>query len=227
MANAIRCLLELVPTVIFLLINNWPGTLGNHLRYRYYKRRLKHLGLGSTLDVGIHMVNPSYISIGDHSHIDRYVTLVAGPPHEGGRKIHHKPNAAYEYKTGEIHVGDRVHIAPFAYLVGHGGISVGERSGIASGARLYSLSHHYRNLNDPEDKSLYVFSPFVPMEEQAMIIGPVVMEKNTALGLNAVILPGATISENSWVGVLSTVVGTIPPDVVASGSPATVSGQRR
>ncbi len=217
---------RVVPDLLLLLITYWPGELGNLLRYRYYKRRLKYLGKGAVIDVGVYMASPRYISVGDGAHIDRGVTLIAGPPREGQRRICRKNNPRFGHETGEICIGRNVHIAPGAYLLGHGGISVADRSCITTGARVYSMSHHYRNLDDPNDRKLYSFSNRVPMEDQLVIVGPVVMEENAALGLNSVALPGSTIGRNSWVGVLSVAVGTIPPNVIAVGCPAAVIKQR-
>lgn len=220
-------IIRLVPDALSLLIAYWPGRLGNHLRYRYYKRRLKYLGKGAVLDVGVHLVNPSYISIGDNTHVDRLVTLVAGPPRASKRHVIHKANPAFRHEIGEIHIGRNVHIAPEVYLLGHGGISVGDDSGIASGARVFSTSHHYRNPDDSADRTLYKYSTRVPDDEQVIIVGPVVMEENTALGLNSVMLPGSTIGANSWVGILSSVMGAIPANAIASGAPAVVVKERK
>ena len=67
---------------------------------------------------------------------------------------------------------------------------------------------------------MYVFGNRVPDEDQALILGPVVLETNTAIGLHSVILPGVTIGQNSWVGVLSCVVQDIPENAIATGNPA-------
>jgi maltose O-acetyltransferase len=63
--------------------------------------------------------------------------------------------------------------------------------------------------------------------EQSLIVSPVVMEANTALGLNSVMLPGATIQEGSWVGTNSMVLKSIPPFSIASGAPAHVISERK
>jgi acetyltransferase-like isoleucine patch superfamily enzyme len=205
-----------------MFIVYWPGPSGNFLRYRYYKGRLKSLGRKSIIDFGVHIVNPSQISIGDNTHIDRWVTIETGRIREGDRRVYHKTNPKFQHEIGEVHIGHNVHIAPYAYLLGIGGIDIGDCSGIASGARIFSVSNHYHNLNDPNDKKFYLFTNRVPDEDQSIIVGPVVMEKNTGVGLNSVVLPGSTIGENSWVGVLSCVMGMIPPNVIVMGCPAKV-----
>jgi len=215
-----------VREIFNLLITYAPGILGHRLRYRYYKRKLKYLGKGALIDFGVYIIKPHLISIGDNTHIDRWVTLAAGKAVEGKRKFYHKTNQKFNHEKGEIYIGKEIHIAPYAYILGAGGVEIQDRAGIAAGAKIFSVSHHFRNLNDPEDKKMYVFGPRVCEEDQALILAPVVMEKNSAVGLNSVLLPGATIGENSWVGVFSCVMGQIPPDVIAAGNPAKVLKSR-
>ena len=203
-----------------------PGERGNRLRYRYYKKRLKFLGAGAVIDEGARIINPSYVSIGEKTHVDCFVTIIGGPVHEGDRKVHWKPNQRFAHGAGEVHIGSQVHIAPYAYLLGCGGISVGDRSCITAGAKVYSISNHYRNLDDPSDMKMYSFSNTVPHADQAIIAGAVVLEANTAIGLNSAVLPGCTVGENSWVGILSYVIGDIPPNVIAGGRPAAVVKER-
>ncbi len=209
-----------------MLVTHWPGDFGNDLRYRYYKRRLRRLGKGAVIEAGVFIPNPALVSIGDNTLIDRNVTIIAGRPTAGGRKIHHKANPDFRGQAGEVIIGSDVHIAPYAYLLGHGGLSVGDRSCITAGAKLYSISNHYRNLDDATDLKLYAFSNMAPLEDQALIVGPIVVGVNAAVGLNSIVLPGCTIGDNSWVGVQSYVIENVPPNVIAMGSPAKVVRQR-
>jgi maltose O-acetyltransferase len=62
----------------------------------------------------------------------------------------------------------------------------------------------------------------VPLNEQIVKEGPIVINDNTAIALNSIILPGVTIGKNSWIGPLSLVTNDIPQDVVARGFPAKV-----
>ena len=206
-------------------VRYFPGLVGQQLRYAYYKRKLKRLGSHVTIDEGVHFLNPAYISIGDDTWIDKNVILLAGPPHLGQRKFQMKENHTYHGAIGELAIGIGCHIAPNSVIQAHGGVEIGDYVGIASGGKLYSMSHHYRNLND-EDTIEYKFSPRAAEKEQFLIVGPVVMENNTALGLNSVVLPCVTIGKNSWVGVNSYVASDIPPNSIASGSPAKVLKKR-
>lgn len=51
-------------------------------------------------------------------------------------------------------------------------------------------------------------------------IAKIVIEKRVFVGACSIILPGATIGENSIIGAGSVVTGSIPPNVVAAGNPA-------
>lgn len=202
------------------LITYFPGPVGRRARYFFWKTRMAHVGPGVTFGVGIQVANPSYITIGENSWIDNYVTMLAGPP-SAAPHIYRKPNPFFLAEEGELRIGRDCHIAPYVLLQAHGGLSVGVESGIASGCKLYSLSHHYRDLSGTGNpRKLYKYSPMVPVDDQALICSAVVMQDRTALGVNSVLLPGAAIREGAWVGVLSLVRGEVPPYTLVAGNPA-------
>jgi maltose O-acetyltransferase len=197
-----------------------PGEAGTVLRRWYYKRRLGAMGARVVIDVGVQMVGAEHIFIGDDCWIDKFVLLLAGPPHEGQRVIARRANDAFRYREGQLVIGDKCHIASHAVVNAHGGVEIGNASGIAAGGKILSLSHHYRNTSDAADVFPYRFGPMVPESEQSLISGPVVIEANAALGTNSVVLPGSTIGTESWVGALSVVSGPIAPYCIATGCPA-------
>jgi acetyltransferase-like isoleucine patch superfamily enzyme len=88
------------------------------------------------------------------------------------------------------------------------------------------LSHHHRNLDDPQDKFLYRFGSRVPEREQALLSSPVALEVNAALGTNAVMLPGSTIGRDAWVGAGAVVRDAIPDGCIAVGAPAVAVDSR-
>ncbi len=81
--NKFSLIRSFVREIFNLLITYAPGILGHRLRYRYYKRKLKYLGKGAVIDFGVYIIKPHLISIGDNTHIDRWVTLAAGKAVEG------------------------------------------------------------------------------------------------------------------------------------------------
>jgi galactoside O-acetyltransferase len=213
--------------IIEWLISSLPGPLGTRLRYIYWKCRLASLGEKVRFGVGVRIYSPSWVHIGDYCWIDDYVIIIAGPLHEDGRLVYRKQNSHFRYKEGEVVIGERVHIAPFVLLQGHGGLQIGNCLTIASGSKIYSLSHHYRDLTGlgPPDM-VWKFVGLVPPEQQALICSPVVIGDNAAVGLNSVVLPGSTIGQNAWLGVQSFLCGDIPQNAIAIGNPAKVIKDR-
>jgi acetyltransferase-like isoleucine patch superfamily enzyme len=185
------------------------------------------MGQNVIIHTNVKIINPHNISIMTGTHIDSYTVLLAGENDNkiNAGSIYFKENKKFPGKVGELIIGKYCHIAPFVLIQSVGGVYIGDFSGIASGSKIYSASHHYRNLQR-EDNVVYKFTPFAPVEEQSIIVGPVVFEGNNALGLNSVVLPGVTIGKNSWVGVSSYVVEDIPPNSIAIGCPAKVIKRR-
>ena len=205
-----------------------PGPLGRLSRHYFWKMRMKHVGRGVTFGVGIQVGGAGFVSIGENTWIDDQVIILAGPPCGQRDNVLRIENPDFPGLEGELIIGSNCHIAQQVTLQAHGGLYIGDNSGVASGSRIYSLSHHYRGHCGNKDSNIvFKFTPRARPEEQSLISSPSVMEENTALGLNSVMLPGATIKRGSWVGVLSVVIGTIPPDSVASGIPAAVSKKIR
>jgi len=215
-----------LPAIEFLLTYSMDNRLGIALRAAYWKARLKHMGKNVRIDVGARFSNSHNISIGDGAWIDAYVLLIAwkdgGRGYVGHLKVRSNPN--FKFNGGELIIGKGCHIAPHVLIQAIGGVYIGDFTGIASGSRVYSLSHHYKG---PEDrKVVYKFTPQAPPEEQSFIEGPVVFEGNNALGLNSVVLPGVTIGRNSWIGVCSYVIEDVPPNCIASGTPCKIMKNR-
>lgn len=219
--------LEIFCSLIEAVIGGVPGTVGRRIRFSYYKKRLKYLGKNSVIDGGVRILNPEFVSIGENTWIDNYVVIIAGPPSARFRNISRRDNHSFKGLEGEVVIGNNCHIAISSVIQGHGGVQIGDNSTVASGGKVYSMTHHYANLDDPEDPTLYHFSSMVPASSQALVVSPAVMGRGTGLGLNSVLLPGGTISEGSWVGANSLVLKTVPPYSIAFGTPAKVMSARK
>jgi galactoside O-acetyltransferase len=188
-------------------LRNIGGPIGIKLRYFYYKYRLGSCGKNVVIDIGVAFESPKDIHLGNNIWIDKYVLILAGKPNLA-RNVLIKENTNYKFKIGEIHIGDGAHIAPFVVLQAHGGISIGDKVGVASGSKLYSLSHHYRNLNDRTDKRKYYFTPMVGNDEQALIAAPITVGNGCAISLNSIILPGTVLPDHVWLGTGVTAQGS-------------------
>jgi acetyltransferase-like isoleucine patch superfamily enzyme len=210
---------ELIDLPLWIL-RNLPGRGGTLLRRLYWKQRLRHLGRGVAFGRNVSIQAPEVVSIGDRCWIDDNVTLIAGPPFE--RANLKRLVADPEVAEGDLVIGDRCHLAVDVVVQAHGGVRIGEETGVAGGSRIYSLSHHYRNLNDRSDETRYIFGPLVEPERQFLLVGPVVLERGTAVGLNSVVLPGARLRAYSWLGSGSVFSGESPEGSILSGNPAQV-----
>ncbi len=199
MANQLKRLIE-------SFIRNIGGALGLKLRFWYYKTQFKSCGSHIIIGEGVFFENPKTMILGSDIWIDKNSILLAGAFNSKDRKFHQK--GSEDIKWGELIIGNNVHIAPFSLVQAHGGIKIGSNVTIASGSRIYSLSHHYKNLNDQTDLKRYSFSSMAPKGEQFLIVGNVSIGDKAAVGLNSVILPGSKIPNGAWIAVSSVVTGS-------------------
>lgn len=191
-------------TIIESFIRNLPTTLGRKVRWFYYSKRLGSCGKNLIVDKGVIIYNPGNIFVGDNVWLDDHCILIGGSSFSNVKHVL-KPNDKYIYKIGEIHLNGNNHIAPFAIVQGHGGISIGLDVTIGAGSKVYSMSHHYKNTEDEKDNNNYYFSSMSKLENQFLIVSPVTIGNGCAIGLNSVVLPGTHIPDGTWVGVNSTV----------------------
>ena len=205
--------------IIECLIRNIPSSLGRRIRYIYYKSRLASCGKNVQIDIGVIFENPKSIKIGDNVWLDNYCILIGGIEIVS-KNIFYKTNPSFSKKIGQIYLDGNNHIAPFVVLQGHGGISIGKNVTVASGAKIYSFSHHYRNLEDSNDKKSYYFSSMSKAEDQYFLSAPVVIGDGSAIGLNCVVLPGSTIPDNTWIGVSTYTSGEYEEGAVYTTEPA-------
>ena len=186
-------------------IRNIGGAFGRKLRFWYYRTQFKSCGTHIIIEEGVFFENPNAIILGDNIWIDKNTILLAGAFNSNERKFYQKGVA--EINWGELIIDNNVHIAPFTLIQAHGGVKIGKNVTIASGSKLYSLSHHYQNLNDKTDSKRYAFSSMASLKDQFLIIGNIIVGDNSAIGLNSVVLPGSNIPNGTWVGVSSVLSG--------------------
>lgn len=125
---------------------------------------------------------------------------------------------AYAVVCSKIELGDRVVIRPGTMLFadprsGEAGITIEDEVMLGSGVHIYTLNHRF---NDPQK----------PIIDQGHLESKaVLLRKGCWIGANAIILPGVEIGENAVVGAGSVVTKSIPPRMLAVGSPAKVIRQ--
>lgn len=117
--------------------------------------------------------------------------------------------------TTSLTIGDYVHISPHVSCIGgKDGVFVVEGfNNIMAGARIICGSDRF------DDSGL--FGAMIPEEfKGTQIIKPVVMEKFSNIGTNAIVLPGSTLREGVLLTAGSLLIGDTKPWGVYKGNPA-------
>jgi acetyltransferase-like isoleucine patch superfamily enzyme len=209
------------------MIQNIPGNIGYMLRYRYYKKRLKHLGKDVRIDINVLIDHPESVTINDRCAIDKGTIILAGTDSTNREKTVFK-NEAYVGEPGEVIIGRYVHISPYCIVSGKsGGVSIGDYCGLSAKVTIHSFSNHYRSNKNKDDTSI-CFTPLTEHKQQSMISGPVVLGENVGIALNAVILPGTFIAKNSFISINSVVMpgSRFAENSLIGGNPAKNTGKR-
>ena len=116
-----------------------------------------------------------------------------------------------------VKIGKYVHICSFASIYGGGKTEIGNYCGITQGARLITGTEQLTG----------VMTAAAPQYLRDPMVGRIVLEPNTFIGANAVVLPNITIGEGTVVGAGSVVTKDLPPWAVVSGVPARIIGNRQ
>ncbi len=187
---------RLLPQVVSNLLESWiffvPGPTGFFLRRVYYAHRLKHMGEGVLIDIGVCIQNPKAVSIGDYTLLSNYVTI------EGG---------------DGVTIGKRVHVAPYSLIQGLGKVEIGDYVNVSTGSRIYSGTSTYEG-------GKRMSSPMLSVKQNFVKKGAVIIGKDAFLGVGATVMPGVRIGEGAIVGAGTLVLKDIPPWTIAVGVPA-------
>jgi acetyltransferase-like isoleucine patch superfamily enzyme len=133
-----------------------------------------------------------HIKIGNNVRIDDFCVLAAG--------------------TGGIEIGNYVHIAVGATLIGAGKITLSDFCGLSSRVSIYSSSDDY--------SGTCLTNPTVPDEYKNVMHAPVFVGRHVIVGSGAVILPGTRIGKGAAVGALSFVTKDCDEFGIYAGNPA-------
>ncbi len=132
------------------------------------------------------------ITIGSHVRIDDFCVISAG--------------------AGGILMGNYIHIAPAANIVGAAAITFDDFSGLSGRVSVYSSSDDYSGAT--------MTNPTVPDRFKAVRDRPVHIGRHVIVGCGSVILPGTHLHEGCAVNALSLVTGKWPPFTIVGGVPA-------
>ncbi len=200
------------------------GELGYKLRYKYYKKRLKHLGRGAIIDTGVFIQGAEYISIGDNTHIDKNCILVGCPADLdlSYRVLVERSNEFFTKEKGSITIGKECHISQNVMIYGYGGVDIGDYVALAVDSKVYSLTSLPVN---PFDRKEFV-SPMPYSGRSPTFMGPVVIGNNSWLGIGCIVEPCVSIGANTYVESNSIVSSPLEENIIAKGNPAIAMRKR-
>lgn len=130
-----------------------------------------------------------------------------------GKKLIIYPNV-YIIFSHKISVGDRVAINVGTYLEGRGGIKMGNNILIGPNV-VFATAGHGNSRTD------------IPMFQQPVTLGEIVIEDDVWIGANVVINMGVTIHKGCIIAAGSVVTKDVPPYSVYGGVPAKFISNRK
>lgn len=162
------------------------------------------LGLGSVghevrIDRRAALFGAEHIFIGSHVRIDCFAVITAGP--------------------APVRIGSFTHVAPHTYLSGaQGGITLGDGSGLAPFAALYSAVEDY--------SKGHLTNPSVPEQFRSTTVGPIELDRHVAIGSSSVVIAGTSLGLGASVGALSLVNRSVGEGEIVHGNPIRRVGRR-
>lgn len=136
--------------------------------------------------------NCANISIGNNVRIDDFCVLSAG--------------------VGGISIGNYIHVAVYASLIGAGKITLSDFSNISSRVSIYSSSDDYSGVT--------MTNPMVPSQFTGVTNADVFVGRHVIVGSGSIILPGVVMEEGVAVGALSLVEQNCSAFCIYAGIPA-------
>jgi len=110
-------------------------------------------------------------------------------------------------------IGSNVQMNDYVHIVAKEKVIIGNNVLMASKIFISDLNHGNYTSNFQD-------SPNLPPNKRTLSSAPVIIEENVWLGEFVSILPGVTIGKGTVVGANSVVSKSLPPNVIAVGSPA-------
>lgn len=156
------------------------------------------LGIGARIFDLAKVVNGENLLLGSHSTIDDFVFLNAGR---------------------STRIGNYVHIACHASVIGGGELDIGDYAVIATGARILTATD---TCIDGARMSTHL-----PDEYRQVLDAKVSIGRDAFIGANAVVMPGVVIGEGAVAGAGSVVTHDLDPWTIYTGVPARRRGLRQ
>ena len=169
------------------------------------REELQQMGfgrVGENVQISVHATfyNLAKIYLGNNVRIDDFCVLSAG--------------------AGGIYIGDYVHIAVYASLIGAGRITLSDFSGISARTCVYSSNDDYTGAA--------LTNPTVPDRYKNVRHADVFLGRHVIVGSGCVVLPGVALEDGVAIGALSLVTKNCEAFGVYTGTPLRrIKGRQR
>jgi acetyltransferase-like isoleucine patch superfamily enzyme len=166
----------------------------------YTKAQLRKIGLKSfgenvLISDKASIYSPEMISIGSNVRIDDFCIL-----------------------SGEIILGNFIHISAYNALYGKGCIQMDDYTGLSPRCTLFSTSDDF--------SGEFMISPIAPIEHTNVLTGKIIIKRFSQIGAGSIILPNVTIEEGTAVGAMSLVKNNTSPWGIYAGCPVKLIKER-
>ena len=129
-----------------------------------------------------------------------------------GKNVHYSPlNSQFSYST--ITIGNNVYIGPNARFSAVKGLKIGNNITFGPGVTIMGGNHNFK------DVGIYIFNNHTKHPNDDL---PVIIDDDTWIGCNAIILKGVHISQGAIVGAGAVVTKDVPAYAIVAGNPAKV-----
>jgi acetyltransferase-like isoleucine patch superfamily enzyme len=159
--------------------------------------KFKYIGKDTKIYEYARLIKEEMIEIGDGTQIDDFAFIFGG---------------------AGVKLGRYCHVCSFVSIIGGGELITGDYVGMAAGCRIITGSHQHGS-------GMRMVSN-VPIEQQDICRGKIVLGRDVFIGSNAIIYPNITIGEGAMIGAGSLVTKDVEPWTINVGYPARVVGQR-
>ena len=156
---------------------------------------IKSCGENVIIEDGVRIFHPENISIGDNVYIG-HDTILKG------------------YYKSDIVIGSNVWIGQQCFIIGAGGLTIGDYVGIGPQVKIHPCEHTHDD-------------PTLPTSFQPLFFDPIVIEEDVNIGIGAMIMHGVTLKSGTLVGANAVVKKNFPEYSIIGGVPAKLIRSRK
>lgn len=150
---------------------------------------LKKYGNNVLISKDVRIYNPERIILGNNVRIDDFCVI-----------------------TGDVQIGNFVHIGAFGLISGKHGIKIGNFVAISSRVSMYTNNEDYSGGKG-------ISSPTVPEKFQFTEKGSIILDDHSLVGAHSVLLPSSYLKKGTIIGALSLVKGICDEWTLYAGIP--------